>query len=72
MKDPPASAPDAIHLYPVEDPAALAARLDALLEPSGRTLAASRAAAHRVALERFNWDLEQHRLVACVRAALGD
>lgn len=67
-----ASAPDAIHLYPVEDPAALAARLDALLEPSGRTLAASRAAAHRVALERFSWDLEQHRLVACVRAALGD
>ncbi|SFU47272.1 Glycosyltransferase involved in cell wall bisynthesis [Methylobacterium sp. 174MFSha1.1] len=45
------------HLYPIDDHAALAARLDGLLGDPGR-LAAARDAAWRLGRERFNWERE--------------
>ena len=49
---------DAARLYPVDDPAGLAAALDTLLgDPA--SLASARNAAWRLGQERFNWDVEQ-------------
>jgi glycosyltransferase involved in cell wall biosynthesis len=61
---------DAARLYAAENPADLAAALDTLLGNPG-LLASARAAAWRLGQERFNWDLEQAKLLSCVEAALG-
>lgn len=56
-------------LYPVNDPERLASVLDALLgDPAA--LAAARNAAWRLGQDRFNWDVEQEKLLGCVAAAL--
>ena len=61
---------DAARLYPVDNPVNLAAALDALLgDPAA--LAAARDAAWRLGQNRFNWDVEQAKLLGCVEAALG-
>ena len=60
---------DAARLYPVDNPAGLAAALDTLLgDPA--SLASARNAAWRLGQERFNWDVEQAKLLSCVAAAL--
>jgi glycosyltransferase involved in cell wall biosynthesis len=59
---------DAVRLYPVDDPAGLAAALDALLSDPA-SLAAARNAAWRLGQERFNWDVEQTKLLRCVQAS---
>ena len=60
----------AARLYPVDNPAALAAALDTLLgDPA--SLAAARNAAWQLGQERFNWDVKQTKLLGCVEAALG-
>lgn len=59
----------ATRLYPVDNPAALAAALDTLLgDPA--SLAAARNAAWRLGQERFNWDIEQAELLKCLAATL--
>jgi len=60
----------ATRLYPVEDAAGLTQALDTLLG-DGASLAAARNAAWRLGQDRFNWDLEQAKLLSCVEAALG-
>jgi glycosyltransferase involved in cell wall biosynthesis len=61
---------EAARLYPVDDDAALAQALDALLgDPV--SLATARNTAWRLGQERFNWDVEQSALLGCVAAALG-
>ena len=60
---------EAARLYPVDDPAGLAAALDTLLgDPA--SLASARNAAWRLGQERFNWDVEQATFLSCVTAAL--
>ncbi|MGQ0456060.1 MAG: glycosyltransferase [Hyphomicrobium sp.] len=54
-------------LYPVDDAAALARLIDGILGSPSR-LACARANALRLALERYNWETEQVRLVAEVEA----
>ncbi len=56
------------HLYPIDDHAALASRLDALLGDPDR-LAGARAAAWRLAQERFNWEREAAALLRLVAQA---
>lgn len=56
------------HLYPIDDHAALAARLDGLLGDPGR-LAAARDAAWRLGRERFNWEREGAALPRLVAQA---
>jgi len=58
------------YLFPVEDPAALAAILDFLLGNPER-LTAARAEAYRLGQERYNWDIESKRLVEIVTQSLG-
>ena len=59
----------AAFLYTANDASSLAAALDFLLESPER-LAQARAAAFRLAQDRFNWDREQHVATASVAAAL--
>jgi glycosyltransferase involved in cell wall biosynthesis len=57
-------APDlgaAIILYPIDDPAALAAAIDAMLLDPAR-LAAARAHAWHLGQDRYNWEIEQKKL----------
>ncbi|MFN3523668.1 MAG: glycosyltransferase [Phenylobacterium sp.] len=64
-----AEAPGAAVLYPADDPAGLAAAMDALLlDPA--SLARARSAAFALGRDRFNWEIEQSRLLAAVEAAL--
>jgi glycosyltransferase involved in cell wall biosynthesis len=60
---------EAMTIFPLADPRALAARIDALLLDPDR-LAAGRAAAWRLGQTRFNWETEQARLIEAVDGAL--
>ncbi|MCU1625044.1 MAG: hypothetical protein JWL79_3889 [Frankiales bacterium] len=66
-----ALAPGAARVYRTEDPGALARALDAFLGDA-EGLAAARAEAFRLGQERFNWDVEQAKLLECVDSALAN
>ncbi len=59
---------DAVHLYRTEDHVSLSNSLDALFS-SATTVAKARAEAWRLGREQFNWEVEQQRLLRCVRHA---
>ena len=59
----------AARLYPLDSPPALADALDMLLDDPG-SLASARTAAWQLGQERFNWDVEQAKLLSCVAEAL--
>ncbi|MEJ1931882.1 glycosyltransferase family 4 protein [Nostoc sp. NIES-2111] len=60
---------DALTLFKTGDPASLAAAVDRLLERPGK-LAAARARAWELGQSRYNWDVEQERLVSTVEFAM--
>jgi len=64
-------AADAVLLYPSGDPAALAARLDSLLESPER-LNRAKAAALRAAEQTFCWERQERVLLESVKRALCD
>jgi len=59
----------AARLFAADDPDDLADTLDGLLGVPA-ALAAARVAAFEWGRRRFNWDVEKHALIRCVRAAL--
>jgi glycosyltransferase involved in cell wall biosynthesis len=63
-------APGAVFLYPSGDPAALAARLNALLE-STDTMMHAKAAALDAAKRRFCWERQEPALLESINRALG-
>jgi glycosyltransferase involved in cell wall biosynthesis len=62
--------PGGVFLYPSGDAAALAARLDALLESAG-TLRQAKAAALEAAERRFCWERQEQALLESINRALG-
>jgi glycosyltransferase involved in cell wall biosynthesis len=64
-------APDAVLLYPCGDPAALAARLDALLV-SPELLNRTKASALRAAERTFCWERQEKVFLDCARRALSE
>ncbi len=60
---------EALRLFKAGDPGSLAESIDAFFS-SAETLATARAVAIRLGQERFNWDVEQHKLLQCMDHAL--
>jgi glycosyltransferase involved in cell wall biosynthesis len=64
-----AKAGAAVRLYRTDDPASLAEAIDDIFSSPER-LAHGRSAAFRLGQERYNWDVEQSKFLACVERAL--